>query len=120
MAIIYVDKEEKHIVHTDDTSNVIVRVIIGNGQTGGYLIYLDETQVAFNKEANLNAANKLAGKKCIISADVKDLRDETDWTSVTVEIQNGTTKKVYGPYSQKAVTNGDTIAYLVIIDFQHT
>lgn len=119
MAITDLEFNDRYIVHPADTTNVIVRVIIGNGQTGGYLIYFDGTQVAFNKDANLNAANKLAGKQCIITADVNDLRDETNWTSVTVELQNGTTKKVYGPYSHKAVTNGDTISYAVIIDFQN-
>jgi hypothetical protein len=117
MAISYVEIEDRYFVQPSDKDNISVNVIIGNGQTGGYLIFLDKKFIAANKSANLKVANKLAGKKCLVSVTIKDLLDETNWTSVTVEVVNGDKSKIYGPYSKEAAAHLDTICYSFSLHF---
>ena len=111
--------EDRYFILPDDESDVRVNVIIGNGQTGGYLIFLDKKLNSINKSANLKAANKLAGKRCLVSATVVDQLDETNWTSVTVELVKGTLKVQYGPYSNEAANHLDTVSYTVSIYFHN-
>ena len=117
MAITYVDIEDRYFVQPTDTDDIIVEVIIGDGQTGGYLIFLDKKFKAANKSANLKTANKLVGKKCLVAATIVDMLNETNWTSVTVQIQNGVHSKVYGPYSKEAPAHLDTVSYSISIYF---
>jgi hypothetical protein len=119
MAISYVEIEDRYFVQPADTDDVIVSVIIGDGQTGGYLIFLDKKFKAANKSANLKTANRLVGKRCLVSATITDTLNETNWTSVTVQIQNGNNSKAYGPYSKEAAANLDTICYAISIHFQN-
>jgi hypothetical protein len=118
MAITYVDIEDRYFVQPSDTDDIIISVIIGDGQTGGYLIFLDNQFKAANKNANLKTAHKLLDKRCLIVATVVDMLNQTNWTSVTVQIQNGNNSKVYGPYSKEAAAHLDTISYSISIQFQ--
>ncbi len=119
MAITYVDIEDRYFVQPTDTDDVVVSVIIGDGQTGAYLIFLDKQFKAANKSTNLKTANKLAGKRCLVSSTVVDMLDQTNWTSITVQVQNGDDSKVYGPYSKEAPAHLDTICYSISIHFQN-
>jgi|GEM_PF-1074637 len=117
MAITYVEIEDRYFVNPTDNNDIIVNLIIGDGQIGGYMIFLDKKFKSTNKAANLKAANALAGKKCLISAAIIDTLDETNWTSVTVKIENGNDTKIYGPYSKEAAAHLDTICYTISIHF---
>ncbi len=117
MAITYVEIEDRYYVQPSDTEPVSVNVIIGDGQTGGYLIFLDKKFITANKAGNLKAANKLAGKRCLVSVTVVDQRDETNWTSITVEVKKGDQSKVFGPYSKEASAHLDTICYSFSLHF---
>lgn len=119
MAITYVEIEDRYFIQPTDTSDLVLSVVIGDGQTGGYLIFLDKQFKASNKSANLKAANKLTNKRCLIAATVVDMLSETNWTSITVQIQNGNDFKVYGPYSKEAANHLDTISYSISIHFQN-
>lgn len=117
MGMVNVEIEDRYFVQPTDTDNIIVNVIIGDGQTGGYLIFLDRKLAAANKSANLKTANKLAGKKCLISATVVDQLGETNWTSITVEIVNGNLSKMFGPYSKEVPEHLDSVGYTINIHF---
>lgn len=117
MGMVFVEIEDRYFVQPSDNDNVIINVVIGDGQTGGYLIFLDRKLVSANRSANLKTAHKLAGKKCLISATVADTLDETNWTSITVEVVNGNQSKLYGPYSKEVPVHLDTVGYTVNIHF---
>jgi len=119
MAITYVEIEDRYFVNPSDKNAIIVSVIIGNGQTGGYMIFLEKQFKSANKPANLKTAAALAGKRCLISATIVDMLDETNWTSIIVKVQNGQDTKQYGPYSKEAAMHLDTVSYAISIHFEN-
>jgi len=119
MAITYVDIQDRYFIKTDNTNDIRINVIIGDGQTGAYVIFEDKKLKAANKSANLKAANKLVGKRCLVAATIVDMMNSTNWTSVTVEVLDGNKKQTYGPYSKEAPLQLDTIGYTISIYFQN-
>lgn len=114
MAVTYVEIEDRYKPKTAEEP-IEVSVIIGDGQSGGYLIFLEQKLKASNKAAKLGRARDVVEKRTIVSATVVDEMDETNWTSVTVVITEGSTQTRYGPYSKQAAQNLDTICYLIKI-----
>ncbi len=119
MATTYVDIQDRYFIKTDNTNDITINVIIGDGQTGAYVIFEDKKLKAANKSANLKTANKLVGKRCLVAATIVDMMNATNWTSVTVEVQDGNKKQTYGPYSKEAPIQLDTIGYTISIYFQN-
>jgi len=73
MATTYVDIQDRYFIKTDNTNDIRINVIIGDGQTGAYVIFEDKKLKAANKSANLKAANKLVGKRCLVAATIVDM-----------------------------------------------
>ncbi len=118
MAITYVDIQDRYFIKSDNTNDIIINVIIGDGQTGGYLIFEDKKMKAANKSANLKGADKLIGKRCLVSAVIVDMLNHTNWTSITVEVKDGNKGQTFGPYSNEAPAHLDTVSYTISIYFQ--
>jgi hypothetical protein len=117
MAITYVDIQDRYFMEqANDPINV--RVEIGNAGIGGYLIFLDLQGISANQPASLGEAGDLVGKRCLVAATVPDTLDTTNWTSVTVWIDDGKHSHRYGPYSQEVAAHLDTVAYSISISFQ--
>lgn len=114
MAITYVEIEDRYKPKNMNES-ITVSVIIGDGQTGAYLIFLDQHLKGANKSAKIGKATDVLGKRTIISATVVDELDQTNWTSLTITIAEGNSTTQYGPYSKEASKHLDTICYIIKI-----
>lgn len=110
----YVEIEDQYNPIAGNTP-IEVSVQIGDGQQGAYLIFLDQVLKGTNQTAVIGSSADVAGKKTIVSATVTDMLEETNWTSVTITVKQGTATKVYGPYSKQVAVNFDTVCYLVKI-----
>lgn len=110
MAVKHVDLDDRYIPKTSD-SEISVRVVIGDGQKGSYSIFLGKTLISVNKKGKLGTKAAIGTRNTIISATVVDTLKQTNWTSMTVFVEeNGQTTK-YGPYSVQAEKHLDTIIY---------
>jgi hypothetical protein len=114
MAITYVQIDDRYKPKTN-TENIRVLVQIGDGQPGGYLIFLNQSLMGTNQEVSIGKAVDVLGKRILVSATVVDQLEETNWTSATVIIQEGAERTVYGPYSKEAEKHLDTICYIIKI-----
>ncbi len=118
MAITYVDIQDRYFLPPDDTEELQVTVIIGNGQTGGYVIFEDNKLKGANKAVTFKQAGKLVGKRCLVAATIVDTLVQTNWTSVTIEVVHGKNQHTYGPYSKEVPMHLDTVCYTIGIYFQ--
>jgi hypothetical protein len=114
MAITYVEIEDRYKPKTTD-QNISVSVIIGDAGVGAYLIFLDKKLKGANKPANLGKSAAVLRKRTIISATVPDVLDETNWTSITIWVEEGNKRTIYGPYSKEVPNNLDTVCFLIKI-----
>lgn len=110
----YLEIEDQYTPIAGNT-NIEVSVKIGDGQQGGYLIFLEQILKGANQPAIIGTPASVAGKRTIISATVTDVLDETNWTSVTVTVKQGDVVRVYGPYSKQVAANFDTVNYMIKI-----
>jgi hypothetical protein len=114
MAISNVEIEDRYKAKTT-TEDIVVSVTIGNGGSGGYLIFLDRKLKGSNKPAKLGKWGSVINKWTIVSATVPDVLDETNWTSITVFVEEGKYKTQYGPYSKEVAEHLDTVCFLIKI-----
>lgn len=114
MAVTYVEIEDKYQPKTTN-KDIKVHAEIGDGQGGGYLIFLNQKFMGNSVEANLGKANDVNRKWIIISSTVIDKLDETNWTSLTIYITEGDNITVYGPYKKEVQKHLDTVCYIIKI-----
>lgn len=114
MAVTFVEIEDRYQAKTK-TLPIEASVIIGDGQNGAYLIFLDQELKGNNSEAVLGNAADVKGKRTIVSATVVDTLEETNWTSLTVTIKEGENTTVFGPYSKEVAAHLDTVCFIIKI-----
>jgi hypothetical protein len=114
MAIVFLEIEDRYTILTPDQP-VTVEVVIGDAQTGAYLVFLDKKLKGANKTVTLGKSITLPGKRCIVSTTIVDEREETNWTSVTIIVKEGNHEKKYGPYSKEVPGHLDTVCYVVTL-----
>lgn len=114
MATSYIEIEGKYKPQTSD-QEIFISVEIGDAQTGAYLIFLGTKLKGNNSTANMGKQSDVLGKKSIISATVVDVMEETNWTSLTVRIKEGSNEEVYGPYTKEVATHLDTVCFIIKI-----
>lgn len=114
MSTTYVEIEDKY-QPIPEGGNIEVTVNLGDGQPGAYLIFLNQDLKGANVPAKIGTSTEVLGKRTIVSATITDVLDETNWTSVTVNVKQGTSVKTYGPYSKQVPKNLDTVCYIIKI-----
>ena len=114
MAHTNVEIEDQYACKTE-AEPVVVSVIIGDGNPGAFLVFLDRKLKGANKTSSLGKPKAIKGKKTIVSATVTDEMDETNWTSVTVIYQEGDNRTAFGPYSKEVAKNLDTVGFIIKI-----
>lgn len=117
MAVTYVDLSDRYIPSTT-TNDIIISVAIGDGQQGAYVVFSGGTLVGVNEPANLGNKAAITGKDTVVSVTIVDELEETNWTSVTVTITEGTQITTLGPYKKQAENHLDTIIYTLKIVHQ--
>lgn len=110
MATTFVDLKDTYTIKTK-TKDIIVDVIIGDGQSGNYSISLGKNLVEINEPANLGKQADVAGKKTTVSVKVNDTLTETNWTSMTVTVTEGASVTRFGPYKQEVFQHLDSVVY---------
>jgi hypothetical protein len=110
MAVKHVDFDDTYKIRTT-TQNIVVDVVIGDGQVGSYSVFLGRKLVKSNAPADLGKKSEVLGKRTIISVTVVDTLKQTNWTSMTVFINEGASETIYGPYKVMAENHLDTIIY---------
>ena len=110
MAVHHVDLADRYEPKTQ-TENIIVSVKIGDGQVGAYSIFLDKELKTSNQDANLGNAGNVGQKDIMVVASIRDTLTQTNWTSMTVFIDEGNNHTKFGPYSVLAEKHIDTIIY---------
>lgn len=98
-----------------------ITVRIGDGQGGGYLIFNGTDLVGINDHAIITRSAD-AAEWITITATIKDKLEETNWTSVTVELQetNKPMPTIFGPYSRELSNHLDTIIYSIKIKMKRS
>lgn len=96
-----------------------ISVHIGNGQGGGYLIFKGTALIGVNHEAVIAQQNDV-DEWIFITVTIKDKLEETNWTSVTVFIEehNKPVPIKLGPYSRELENHLDTIIYAIKLKMQ--
>lgn len=114
MATSYVEIEDKYKPKTAN-EQISISVEVGDAQNGAYVIFLGTKLKGSNTTASMGTQSDVLGKNSIISATVVDVMEETNWTSVTVKIKEGSNEQVYGPYSKEVATHLDTVCFIIKI-----
>jgi len=118
MAVKHVDLDDCYIPETQD-QDIIVSVEIGDGQSGAYTIFLGRKLVSANMPANLGNKSHIGKKNTIITVTVVDTLKETNWTSMTVFVKEGTGDPTqFGPYKVQAENHLDIIIYSLKLSHQ--
>jgi hypothetical protein len=111
MATKLVELNETYLPKTND-KDIIVDIKIGDGQEGSYSIFLGSEFIEANAPANLGKKKDIIGKTTIISVTIVDQLQETNMTSITAFVTEGSGKaKKYGPYKAEAENHLDTVIY---------
>jgi hypothetical protein len=102
----------------NDEVKISVQIGDANDEGSGYHIFLGTKRITSNKEAKLGKASSLIGKTALISATIPDVLKETNWTSITITIHEGTSEKILGTYKEQASKHLDTVGYTIKINFK--
>ncbi len=108
----------EHYLPKTDTQNLICSVLIGDGQQGSYTILLGGHLLAIDHAAVLGKKSEVLGKYTDVIAHITDVLKETNWTSVTVRIHEGTAETRFGPYKFKVPAEHDEVDFFIRI--QHS
>ncbi len=114
MANTYVDIEDNYSLKSQE-DDVYADVIIGNAQPGAYSIFLNTELIGQNKRVKAGKASGLVDKKLVFSVVVQDEREETNWTSAEITLEEGNSRTSYGPYSREVNAHLDTVTYTIKI-----
>jgi hypothetical protein len=94
---------------------VLVSIFIGNGQGGSYSIYKNDVFLAGNESANLGSADSCRNNTLRVSSTIQDKLSQTNWTSVTVVInEDGETTSF--TYSRELPQDNDIARYKITIE----
>ena len=119
MATIHQDIDGQAFKPTTTTEPITAWVAIGDGQPGAYLIQLDHQIKGVDKKAILGIKADVLGKALRINATITDVMGQTNWTSITVFVQEGIKKPaIYGPYQYEVPADKDSIVYTFKTEFQ--
>lgn len=118
MASFFVDIDETYTAA--DSSRVIsLDISIGDGQDGGYLVFLNNKFIGANRECALGKGADIKGQKSLTSVTITDELQETNWTSCTLNIyEDSTLIKSLGPYKKLVPDQQDTVIFSINIYHQ--
>ena len=119
MALVYVELEDRYKPKNPDNEITVSAKIGDVGDiAGAYIIFQDLSLKAVNQPAQLGKASSLIGKDVLISVTIPDVLEETNWTSVTIFVDEGGNRTTYGPYPKKLPNDLDTACYIIKIRFE--
>ncbi len=117
MAVTFIDLKDTYNIKTK-TKDIVVDVIIGDGQGGDFTISLGKQLIEINKPATMGKQDDVKGKKTIVSVKVDDTLKETNHTSITVIVTEGASTATYGPYKHEVAQHLDSVVYTLKLSNQ--
>jgi hypothetical protein len=105
---------------TTPGQRIAFKVQVGDGQIGSSLVTLPDRQPIRRRdcfELDLGLGENLAGKKLLCTTVVTDIRDETDSTSVEMEVTDGLIS-VSDQRSEDAAEPGGMVSYAIVVRFK--
>lgn len=118
MATIHRDIEAQAFKPATSTDPIAAWALIGDGQPGAYLIQLDNETKGIDKKTILGIKADLQGKTLCVNATITDVMGQTNWTSLTIFVQEGSQQPaIYGPYQNEVPNDKDSIAYTFKMPF---
>lgn len=113
MAVKHIELADKYIPKTS-TKDIIVEVMIGDAgdEVGAYSVFLGTEFINANEPANIGKKADVVNKKTTISVTIPDVLEETNWTSMTVLVKEGSGDPTqFGPYKYELEDHLDTAIY---------
>lgn len=100
-----------------DTGEITINIVIGEGQLGSSVVFLDSTEIKRGdiRQLAIGKGQEIKGHKIFIKTVVSDINDKTNRTSVIYIIEGG--KEKYQQTLEAIVEeNGDVIRYYAEIE----
>ena len=99
-----------------DQNDVHVETKVGDGQpVYSISVFLDKENKGMSENVKLGKPSEVRNKLITIVVVVQDRLAETNWTSFTSWLVQGNSKIIYGPYSEEANQDQDTVIYTLKI-----
>jgi hypothetical protein len=102
-----------------DTDQILVDVVVGDGQPGGSTVYLGQVQKGQGGDAlrdvDVGSGSDVVGKKLIVTSEVTDRSPDTDNTSVQVAVRGGSIPKTIT--QSQVATKNDIVSYVTVVSF---
>ena len=114
MAVINVDLDAQYIPHGQEEP-IEVRVDIGNGQPGSYSIFVGQELKGVNNPTIIGNGRDIKGKRTLVTTTIRDVLQETNWTSIIIHVSEGSNSVKFGPYSKEVPIHSDTCIYALTI-----
>lgn len=118
MAIHHVDLDD-FFKPRSNNEDILLSVEYGDGQKGAFTVFRGDDQIVpeepdddeDNVVVNLGKKKDIGSLDILISVVIRDTSHSTNWTSMTVVLNQGSHETRYGPYRVKAENHLDTIVY---------
>ncbi len=112
---LFKEQKEEHFLPATEHTDVVCKVLIGNGQSGSYLITLDADLLSADQPATLGKKADIEGKTTYVIAHVTDVLQETNWTSLSITLTEGTRETHFGPYNYQVPHQNDEVDFTIQI-----
>jgi hypothetical protein len=97
---------------------VMVSVQVGDGQVGSYTVFVDGEPKSYNQPISVGTGAGMRDQKTMVITTVRDTLRETNWTSITIIVEEGEDVTVIGPYKREVPKQGDSCIYTISITHQ--
>jgi hypothetical protein len=117
MAVHYVDLDDTYDLRSSGVLNL--ELIVGDGQPH-YSVssFLNQERIGTEENIRIGTVAEVRNKKLMIVVVVQDRLQETNWTSFTATLKQGSNTATFGPYKKEAENHMDTIIYTLKISIQ--
>jgi hypothetical protein len=114
MATTYYDADDFYMLNSE-VNELKLSVQLGEGMSGGYLIFHGDELMGANTEARISK-REFVGTWITITIIIKDKPGNLSWASVMATLQEDSQiPKSFGPYRRKMEKHLDTVCYTIKI-----
>lgn len=112
---LHTEEKVEHFLPATEHTDVACKVFVGNGQSGTYLILLDDALLSVDQPATLGKKSDIIGKTTYVIAHVTDVLQETNWTSLSITLLEGDHETHFGPYNYQVQHQNDEVDFTIQI-----
>jgi hypothetical protein len=117
MAVHFVDLDDTYDLHPSGVLNL--ELTVGDGQPHySVSAFLNQERIGTEENMRVGTVAEVRDKRLMIVVVVQDRLQETNWTSFTAKLKQGSNTVTFGPYKKEAENHMDTIIYTLKISIQ--